>query len=98
LKNHKELHPVVLTAEMHVRSVTIHPSINGNERISRLVMNMILFKNGYVIANIKGDDTNRMRYYNSLESVHLSISKDAFIALVTQVEIECLERNLEVLS
>jgi len=54
-ENKSSLHPVVLSAEMHERLVTIHPFIDGNGRTSRLVMNLILLQNGFPIANIKGD-------------------------------------------
>jgi Fic family protein/DNA-binding XRE family transcriptional regulator len=98
MKNSNKLHPVVLAAEMHERLVTIHPFIDGNGRTSRLIMNMILLKNGYVIANIKGDNMNRMKYYEALENVQTNKSKDAFLLLVAAVEKECLERYLTILS
>ena len=61
-ENKNSLHPVVLSAEMHERLVTIHPFIDGNGRASRLVMNLILLQNGFPIANIKGDTESRMKY------------------------------------
>jgi len=97
-KNRNRLHPVILAAEMHERLVTIHPFIDGNGRTSRLIMNMLLLKNGYVIANIKGDYENRMAYYDSLEKVQTNKSKDSFHLLVAKVEKECLERYLSILS
>ena len=60
--NKNRLHPVVLAAEMSERFVIIHPFIDGNGRTSRLLMNLILLKNEYVIANIKGDNESRMNY------------------------------------
>ncbi|MFA7272571.1 MAG: Fic family protein [Crocinitomicaceae bacterium] len=95
--NKDQLHPVILAAEMHERLVTIHPFIDGNGRTSRLIMNMILLKNGYVIANIKGDNQNRFSYYEALEKVQTDKSKDAFHLLVAKVEKECLERYLSIL-
>jgi Fic family protein/DNA-binding XRE family transcriptional regulator len=96
--NKNRLHPVVLAAEMHERLVTIHPFIDGNGRTSRLIMNMILLNHGYVIANIKGDLENRMRYYEALESVQLAKNKEAFHIVVALVEKECLERYLSILA
>lgn len=66
-KNKTRLHPLVLAAEMHEKLVSIHPFIDGNGRTARLIMNLILLKTGYVIANIKGDAENRLKYYESLE-------------------------------
>ena len=53
--NKKTMHPVLLSAEMHERLVTIHPFIDGNGRTSRLVMNLILLQHGFPITNISGD-------------------------------------------
>ncbi len=97
-ENRNRLHPVILAAEMHERLVTIHPFVDGNGRTSRLIMNLILLKNGYVIANIKGDHTNRMEYYEALENVQTNKSKEAFHVLVAQVEKQCLERYLTILT
>lgn len=96
--NYKKLHPVLLAAEMHERLVTIHPFIDGNGRTSRLVMNLILLKNGYVIANIKGDATSRIAYYNALEKVQTGGSKEDFMLLIAQYELQALERYLEILA
>lgn len=93
-----KMHPVVLAAEMHERLVTIHPFIDGNGRTSRLLMNLFLLKNGFVIANIKGDQKSRMAYYDALEKVQAENDKEAFHFFVAQVEKECLERYLSILS
>ncbi len=78
-ETHKnKLHPVILAAEMHERLATIHPFIDGNGRTSRLVMNLILLQHGYVIANIKGDYDNRMKYYNALEIAQTKGNKEDF--------------------
>ena len=96
--NRNKLHPVVLAAEMHERLVTIHPFVDGNGRTSRLIMNLILLKHGYVIANIKGDYDARMNYYNALELVQTEKEKDTFLNFIADVEIDCLNRYLKILS
>lgn len=93
-----KLHPVVLAAELHERLVTIHPFIDGNGRTSRLVMNFILLQHGYVIANIKGDYETRMKYYQTLETAQTKNNKEDFILFVAQIEKECLERYLSIIS
>jgi Fic family protein/DNA-binding XRE family transcriptional regulator len=98
-QQHKQqLHPVVLAAEMHERLVTIHPFIDGNGRTSRLVMNLILLKHGYVIANIKGDAKSRMSYYTALEKAQTGLNKEQFIELVAEYELDALQRYLKILS
>lgn len=96
--NHQRLHPVVLAAEMHEKLVTIHPFIDGNGRTARLVMNLILLRHGYVIANIKGDFDTRMAYYNSLEAVQTHTSKESFVLFAAEVEKQSLERYLSVID
>lgn len=97
-ENKHKTHPVILAAEMHERLVTIHPFVDGNGRTSRLIMNLILLKNGYVIANIKGDLESRMKYYEALENVQTTQNKEAFHLLVAQVEKDCLNRYLSILK
>jgi Fic family protein/DNA-binding XRE family transcriptional regulator len=97
-ENKSKTHPVVLAAEMHERLVTIHPFIDGNGRTSRLIMNLILLQNGYVIANIKGDYETRMNYYKTLETAQTSNNKEDFLLFIAQVEKECLERYLSIIS
>jgi Fic family protein len=97
-ENKKRLHPVILAAEMHERLVCIHPFIDGNGRTSRLLMNLILLQNGYVIANIKGELTSRMTYYDALESCHAEKNKENFLLFIAQTELDCLERYLSILK
>jgi len=92
------MHPIILAAEMHERLVTIHPFIDGNGRTSRLLMNLILIQNGYVIANIKGDITNRLKYYEALESVRRDKNKEKFIAFIAKTELECMKRLVKILQ
>lgn len=98
-ETHKNnMHPIVLAAELHERLVTIHPFIDGNGRTSRLVMNLILLQNGYVIANIKGDYDTRMSYYNALETAQTKNNKEDFLLFVAQIEKESLERYLDIIG
>jgi Fic family protein/DNA-binding XRE family transcriptional regulator len=96
--NKRKLHPVILAAEMSEKMVTIHPFIDGNGRTSRLLMNLILLKNGYVIANIKGDNTNRLNYYNALEAVQVNNTKNIFYKFIANEELIALKRYLEILG
>ncbi|MBX9807498.1 MAG: Fic family protein [Flavobacteriaceae bacterium] len=98
-ETHKNnLHPIILAAELHERLVTIHPFIDGNGRTSRLVMNLMLLQNGYVIANIKGDYDSKMQYYNALETAQTKNNKEDFILFIAQNEKKCLERYLEIIG
>jgi len=39
-------HPVAAAAEAHLEFVFIHPFIDGNGRVARLLMNLILIQSG----------------------------------------------------
>ena len=58
-------HPIIIAATFHYRFVRIHPFDDGNGRMARLLMNMILIKHGYTVAMIRQDDRNE--YLNRLE-------------------------------
>jgi Fic family protein len=60
----KELHPVTLAALLHYRFVRIHPFDDGNGRMARILMNLVLMKHGYPVAIIKTED--KENYYRAL--------------------------------
>ena len=66
--NEKKLHPIELAATLHQRFVFIHPFVDGNGRVARLLMNLALLRNGYTIAIIPA--ILRHEYIYSLETAH----------------------------
>jgi Fic family protein len=44
------LHPVRFAALLHLKFVTIHPFVDGNGRVARLLMNTALIQDGYLLA------------------------------------------------
>ena len=44
------LHPVRFAAMLHLKFVTIHPFVDGNGRVARLLMNAALIQDGYMLA------------------------------------------------
>ena len=75
-KMRNKLHPVYLSALVHLKFVTIHPFGDGNGRISRLFMNYVLNKNGYPMIVI--DYSDRNSYYNALERSQLTKNNNIF--------------------
>lgn len=63
-----KFHPVEFAAQLHKRFVFIHPFIDGNGRISRLLMNTALIQDGYMPALIP--PILRQEYINLLERAH----------------------------
>ena len=96
--NKNKVHPVVLAAEMHERIASIQPFIYGNGRTSRLIMNLILLQNGYVIANIKGDYDTQTKYYKALETAQIKNNKEDFILFIAETEKESLQRYISTIS
>lgn len=94
-ENKDKLHPVVLSAEMHERLVTIHPFIDGNGRTARLLMNLILLQNGFPIAILKGDVESRLKYYSALETAQVEHNKQPFISLITENVEETMQRIIK---
>lgn len=84
--NSKE-HPVVEAALAHHELVSIHPFVDGNGRTARLLMNLILIKQGYFPAVILKND--RLKYYDVLENAHKG-KTDEFIFFVAR----SLERTI----
>lgn len=61
-------HPVEFAAQLHRRFVFIHPFVDGNGRISRLLMNTALIQDGYMLALIP--PILRHEYIALLEKAH----------------------------
>ena len=64
-KHRAKLNPVELAGLVHLRLVTIHPFADGNGRVSRLMMNLVLNKHGFPMLDIPYE--KRAGYYHALE-------------------------------
>jgi Fic family protein len=84
----QSLSGLLVAAATHAWFVTVHPFIDGNGRVGRLLMNLLLMRYGYPIAIITKDD--RLRYYDALEQSQSS-DLSGLIALLS----ECVEESLE---
>ena len=96
LKNSIDLHPVLLSSEVHYKFVSIHPFIDGNGRAARLLMNLILLQSGYPQAVIKV--TNRAKYILSIEKAQDSGDIDDFHKIVADAVSESLDAYLDILE
>jgi Fic family protein len=79
-KNRKKLHPIVTAAYFHVGFEIIHPFVDGNGRVGRLLMNFILHKNGYPMINIPLE--KRFDYYDCLKAAQVNGALRPFIDLL----------------
>jgi Fic family protein len=84
-------HPIILAAAFHYKFITIHPFDDGNGRICRILMNLILMKNGYTPVVIK---TNKKdEYYRALRLADGG-EESFFDNYIAEQEIESLKLYL----
>lgn len=89
LADQQELHPVKVATDAHFKFESIHPFIDGNGRVGRLLMNLILIINGYPMAIIRNEE--RAQY---LQSLNVAQTKDDLGLLEGLVE-SAVERSLD---
>jgi Fic family protein len=88
-QNQDELTPIELAAFFHHKFVYIHPFIDGNGRTARLLMNIILIRNGYPFTVLLKVD--RPKYLRALsEADHGNLTPFANFTA------NCVERSLDI--
>ena len=67
------IHPVLKSGIVHYELVRIHPFLDGNGRVGRVLSTLVLFKEGYDIRRFfsieEYFDNNAKDYYKALQSV-----------------------------
>lgn len=87
--NPEKLNPVDFAAILHYKLVEIHPFIDGNGRVSRLLMNLVLMKHGYPITIVL--NTDRKKYYDTLKEADKGNPKP-FVDFIGY----CVNRSLDI--
>ena len=85
-KNKNILHPLILAAYFHSAFETIHPFVDGNGRVGRLLMNLILHQHKYPMINIP--NKKKYIYYNSLEEAQLNGNLRSLVKFLFDLLIE----------
>jgi Fic family protein len=88
----KELHPVALAAMLHYKFVRIHPFDDGNGRVSRLLMNYVLFKNNLPPIVIKTAD--KKNYLAALNRADVG-DLESFVQYICEQLIWSLEISIK---
>lgn len=69
----KEIHPVLISGIAQFQLVHIHPFLDGNGRVSRLLSTLCLYRDGYDLKRLftlsEFYDRNRSAFYHALQSV-----------------------------
>jgi len=86
-RNPDELRPIEIAAVFHHRFVSIHPFDDGNGRVARLLMNVLLIKHGYPFTVVRNYD--RRRYYDTLKKADSGDLKP-FVNFIAR----CVEESL----
>ena len=73
-------HPIVIAAAFLYRFIRIHPFDDGNGRMARLLMNMILIKHGYTVAVVPVEE--RDQYIGMLEQADKTEDLVEFITYI----------------
>ena len=84
-----KMHVVELSALLHHKLVHIHPFFDGNGRISRLAMNLLLMQNGYSLVIILKNV--RTKYYDVLSEAD-SGKYEQLVKFIAQ----SVERSLDI--
>jgi len=81
-KEAQNLFVVERASTFHYRFVSIHPFDDGNGRLARLLMNLILMKDGYPPCIIRNE--NRKRYLSELEKTDKTETFESFTLFIAE--------------
>ena len=87
-------HPVAAAAKAHLEFVFVHPFVDGNGRVARLIMNLVLIQSGYNIALIS--PASRAEYISLIEAAHKDDSD--FINFICSSVIETQKDYLRMMN
>lgn len=78
----RKLHPLELASLIHLKLISIQPFVDGNGRLSRLLMNWILWKKQYPLVDIPIQDLES--YYNVLDKYQIEKREKPFIDYINK--------------
>lgn len=76
----RRLHPLELASLVHLKLISLQPFGDGNSRLSRLLMNWILWKKGYPLIDIPIEDIEN--YYNVLDKYQIENKEKPFVEYI----------------
>lgn len=80
----RKMHPIHRAASAHLRLISIYPWLKNSGKTSRLLMNLLLMRDGYLPAIIHA--VERQRYYEVLR---------ADLSELTRLVVEAIENSIE---
>ena len=91
----QDLHAVEYAAMVHALFVNIHPFIDGNGRVARLIMNLVLLQEGYNITIIP--PVVRADYIRALQDSNHN-NYQPFINFVSEMVLEAQKEYLRIIE
>ncbi len=88
-------HPVRWAALAHIELAGIHPFVDGNGRVSRLLVNWLLMRDGWPPALYTM--TERQEYLTALEEAQYHRQPDRFVHVTAQAVQFMMDRSLEMI-
>ncbi|HDZ61038.1 MAG TPA: Fic family protein, partial [Candidatus Pacearchaeota archaeon] len=73
----RRFHPIELASLIHLKLISIQPFVDGNSRLSRLLMDWILWKKGYPLIDIPVEDIED--YYDVLDKYQIEKKEKPFV-------------------
>lgn len=80
--NSRKLHPLELASLIHLKLISMQIFADGNSRLSRLLMNWILWKKGYPLIDIPIEDLEN--YYNALDYYQIEKDEKRFVKYILE--------------
>jgi len=78
----RKLHVIELAALIHLKLISLQPFADGNSRLSRLIMNWILWKRKYPLIDIRIEDLED--YYNVLDKYQIEKDEKPFVKYIKE--------------
>jgi Fic family protein len=94
-KAREQAHPLELAAQLHHRFVSIHPFVDGNGRIARLLMNVVLMQAGYTPAIIPVEE--RQRYLEGLQAADAG-DYNPIASMIEELAAKTLKTTIDVVE
>ncbi len=82
----RKLHVIELAALIHLKLIPLQPFADGNSRLSRLIMNWVLWKRKYPLIDIRIEDLEH--YYDVLDKYQIEHDEKPFVKYIKKKFIE----------
>ena len=76
----RRLHVIELAALIHLKLISLQPFADGNSRLSRLIMNWVLWKRKYPLIDIRIEDLEE--YYDVLDTYQIEKNEKPFVEYI----------------